>query len=63
MGQLGATAALAAAMQYRFGRPAFLMREGCPLAQGFLLGAPAPPEAFEELMRGPLVRGPLRALS
>ena len=38
------------------------MREGCPLAQGFLLGAPAPPEALEELMRGPLL-GPLRALS
>ena len=29
---------------------AFLEREGCPLAQGFLLGAPAPPEAIEDLM-------------
>ena len=29
---------------------AFLKREGCPLAQGFLLGAPAPPEALEALM-------------
>jgi EAL domain-containing protein (putative c-di-GMP-specific phosphodiesterase class I) len=29
---------------------AFLAREGCPLAQGFLLGAPAPPEAVEALM-------------
>ena len=28
----------------------FLAREGCPLAQGFLLGAPAPPEAVEALM-------------
>jgi EAL domain-containing protein (putative c-di-GMP-specific phosphodiesterase class I)/PAS domain-containing protein len=35
---------------------AFLTREGCPLAQGFLLGAPAPPEALEALMRGPLLR-------
>jgi EAL domain-containing protein (putative c-di-GMP-specific phosphodiesterase class I)/PAS domain-containing protein len=33
---------------------AFLRREGCPLAQGFLLGAPAPPAALEALMRGPL---------
>ena len=24
---------------------AFLAAEGCPLAQGFLLGAPAPPDA------------------
>jgi EAL domain-containing protein (putative c-di-GMP-specific phosphodiesterase class I) len=29
---------------------AFLAREGCPLAQGFLLGAPAPPETVEALM-------------
>jgi EAL domain-containing protein (putative c-di-GMP-specific phosphodiesterase class I) len=29
---------------------AFLAREGCPLAQGFLLGAPAPPEVVEDLM-------------
>jgi EAL domain-containing protein (putative c-di-GMP-specific phosphodiesterase class I) len=29
---------------------AFLAREGCPLAQGFLLGAPAPPESVEALM-------------
>ena len=29
---------------------AFLAREGCPLAQGFLLGAPAPPDAVEALM-------------
>jgi EAL domain-containing protein (putative c-di-GMP-specific phosphodiesterase class I)/PAS domain-containing protein len=33
---------------------AFLEREGCPLAQGFLLGAPAPPEELEALMRDPL---------
>jgi EAL domain-containing protein (putative c-di-GMP-specific phosphodiesterase class I)/PAS domain-containing protein len=33
---------------------AFLVREGCPLAQGFLLGAPAPPEALEGLMAAPL---------
>ncbi|MGH2949762.1 MAG: EAL domain-containing protein, partial [Solirubrobacteraceae bacterium] len=33
---------------------AFLTREGCPLAQGFLLGAPAPPEALEALMAAPL---------
>jgi EAL domain-containing protein (putative c-di-GMP-specific phosphodiesterase class I) len=32
---------------------AFLAREGCPLAQGFLLGAPAPPEVVEELMAPP----------
>jgi EAL domain-containing protein (putative c-di-GMP-specific phosphodiesterase class I) len=29
---------------------AFLAGEGCPLAQGFLLGAPAPPETVEALM-------------
>jgi EAL domain-containing protein (putative c-di-GMP-specific phosphodiesterase class I)/PAS domain-containing protein len=29
---------------------AFLAGEGCPLAQGFLLGAPAPAEAVEPLM-------------
>ena len=29
---------------------AFLAREGCPLAQGFLLGTPAPPDAVEALM-------------
>jgi EAL domain-containing protein (putative c-di-GMP-specific phosphodiesterase class I)/PAS domain-containing protein len=34
---------------------AFLEREGCPLAQGFLLGTPAPPEVVEDLMRLPLV--------
>jgi EAL domain-containing protein (putative c-di-GMP-specific phosphodiesterase class I) len=28
----------------------FLAREGCPLAQGFLLGVPAPPDAVEALM-------------
>jgi EAL domain-containing protein (putative c-di-GMP-specific phosphodiesterase class I) len=33
---------------------AFLAREGCQLAQGFLLGAPAPPEALEGLMAAPL---------
>jgi EAL domain-containing protein (putative c-di-GMP-specific phosphodiesterase class I) len=33
---------------------AFLAREGCPLAQGFLLGAPAPPAALEALMSSPL---------
>jgi EAL domain-containing protein (putative c-di-GMP-specific phosphodiesterase class I) len=32
----------------------FLSREGCPLAQGFLLGAPAAPEALEALMEAPL---------
>jgi EAL domain-containing protein (putative c-di-GMP-specific phosphodiesterase class I)/PAS domain-containing protein len=32
---------------------AFLTREGCPLAQGFLLGAPAPPEVVEGLMAAP----------
>jgi EAL domain-containing protein (putative c-di-GMP-specific phosphodiesterase class I)/PAS domain-containing protein len=32
----------------------FLIQEGCPLAQGFLLGVPAPPEALEALLRGPL---------
>jgi EAL domain-containing protein (putative c-di-GMP-specific phosphodiesterase class I)/PAS domain-containing protein len=32
----------------------FLTREGCQLAQGFLLGAPAPPETLEELMAAPL---------
>jgi EAL domain-containing protein (putative c-di-GMP-specific phosphodiesterase class I) len=35
---------------------AFLAEQGCPLAQGFLFGAPAPPEALEVLMRAPLVR-------
>ena len=25
----------------------FLARQGCPLAQGFLLGVPAPPEVVE----------------
>jgi EAL domain-containing protein (putative c-di-GMP-specific phosphodiesterase class I)/GAF domain-containing protein len=34
---------------------AFLMREGCPLAQGFLLGAPAPAEVVEDLMRAPVL--------
>jgi PAS domain S-box-containing protein len=34
---------------------AFLTREGCPLAQGFLLGAPAPPEVVEDLMAAPAV--------
>jgi EAL domain-containing protein (putative c-di-GMP-specific phosphodiesterase class I)/PAS domain-containing protein len=29
---------------------AFLAGEGCPLAQGFLLGTPAPPEAVEAVM-------------
>jgi len=33
----------------------FLAREGCPLAQGFLLGAPAPPEAVADLMAVPAV--------
>jgi EAL domain-containing protein (putative c-di-GMP-specific phosphodiesterase class I)/PAS domain-containing protein len=33
----------------------FLAAEGCPLAQGFLLGAPAPAEVVEDLMRVPLV--------
>ena len=37
---------------------AFLAREGCPLAQGFLLGAPAPPEALEALMAEPLRTSP-----
>jgi EAL domain-containing protein (putative c-di-GMP-specific phosphodiesterase class I) len=37
---------------------AFLAREGCPLAQGFLLGAPAPPEALEALMATPLRAAP-----
>jgi EAL domain-containing protein (putative c-di-GMP-specific phosphodiesterase class I) len=32
---------------------AFLERAGCPLAQGFLLGAPAPPEVVEALMASP----------
>jgi EAL domain-containing protein (putative c-di-GMP-specific phosphodiesterase class I)/GAF domain-containing protein len=32
----------------------FLTREGCPLAQGFLLGAPAAPEELEPLMATPL---------
>ena len=32
----------------------FLSREGCPLAQGYLLGAPAPPDAVEPLMAAPL---------
>jgi EAL domain-containing protein (putative c-di-GMP-specific phosphodiesterase class I)/PAS domain-containing protein len=31
----------------------FLAREGCELAQGFLLGAPAPPDALELLMAAP----------
>jgi PAS domain S-box-containing protein len=31
---------------------AFLTRGGCPLAQGFLLASPAPPEAVEALMGG-----------
>jgi EAL domain-containing protein (putative c-di-GMP-specific phosphodiesterase class I)/PAS domain-containing protein len=33
---------------------AFLARAGCPLAQGFLLGAPAPAGALEALMTAPL---------
>jgi EAL domain-containing protein (putative c-di-GMP-specific phosphodiesterase class I)/PAS domain-containing protein len=33
----------------------FLADAGCPLAQGFLLGAPAPADAVEDLMRVPLV--------
>jgi EAL domain-containing protein (putative c-di-GMP-specific phosphodiesterase class I) len=33
----------------------FLTREGCPLAQGFLLGAPAAPEAVEALMEPPIL--------
>jgi EAL domain-containing protein (putative c-di-GMP-specific phosphodiesterase class I)/PAS domain-containing protein len=33
----------------------FLAAEGCPLAQGFLLGAPAPAEVVEDLMRVPAV--------
>jgi EAL domain-containing protein (putative c-di-GMP-specific phosphodiesterase class I)/PAS domain-containing protein len=32
---------------------AFLEHAGCPLAQGFLLGTPAPPEAVEALMASP----------
>jgi EAL domain-containing protein (putative c-di-GMP-specific phosphodiesterase class I) len=31
---------------------AFLAREGCPLAQGFLLGAPAPAQEVEALIAG-----------
>jgi EAL domain-containing protein (putative c-di-GMP-specific phosphodiesterase class I)/PAS domain-containing protein len=34
---------------------AFLTREGCPLAQGFLLAAPAPPEVVEGLMAAPVL--------
>jgi EAL domain-containing protein (putative c-di-GMP-specific phosphodiesterase class I) len=34
---------------------AFLAAAGCPLAQGFLLGAPAPAEVVEDLMRVPAV--------
>jgi EAL domain-containing protein (putative c-di-GMP-specific phosphodiesterase class I)/PAS domain-containing protein len=34
---------------------AFLAREGCPLAQGFLLGAPAAPEVVEGLMAAPVL--------
>jgi EAL domain-containing protein (putative c-di-GMP-specific phosphodiesterase class I) len=34
---------------------AFLRGEGCPLAQGFLLGAPAPAKVVEDLMLLPLV--------
>ena len=34
---------------------AFLAREGCPLAQGFLLAAPAPPEVVEGLMAAPVL--------
>jgi EAL domain-containing protein (putative c-di-GMP-specific phosphodiesterase class I) len=33
----------------------FLIREGCPLAQGFLLGAPAAPEAVEASMEPPIL--------
>jgi hypothetical protein len=33
----------------------FLTREGCPLTQGFLLGAPAPPEIVADLMDAPAV--------
>jgi EAL domain-containing protein (putative c-di-GMP-specific phosphodiesterase class I)/PAS domain-containing protein len=39
---------------------AFLLREGCPLAQGFLLGAPAPVEQVSALLRAPA--SPLRAV-
>jgi EAL domain-containing protein (putative c-di-GMP-specific phosphodiesterase class I) len=31
-----------------------LVREGCPMAQGFLLGSPVAPEALEALMAAPL---------
>jgi EAL domain-containing protein (putative c-di-GMP-specific phosphodiesterase class I) len=33
----------------------FLAREGCPLAQGFLLGRPAPAEVVEALMAPPVL--------
>jgi EAL domain-containing protein (putative c-di-GMP-specific phosphodiesterase class I)/PAS domain-containing protein len=33
----------------------FLTREGCPLAQGYLLGVPAPPEVVEALMEPPIL--------
>jgi EAL domain-containing protein (putative c-di-GMP-specific phosphodiesterase class I)/PAS domain-containing protein len=33
----------------------FLTREGCPLAQGFLLGTPAPPETVADLMEPPIL--------
>ena len=32
---------------------AFLVEHGCPVAQGFLLGRPAPAEVFTELLRRP----------
>jgi EAL domain-containing protein (putative c-di-GMP-specific phosphodiesterase class I)/PAS domain-containing protein len=35
---------------------AFLTAEGCPLAQGFLLGSPAAPEEVEGLMTAPAAR-------
>jgi EAL domain-containing protein (putative c-di-GMP-specific phosphodiesterase class I) len=34
----------------------FLTRAGCPLAQGFLLGVPAPPEVVETVMAPPVRR-------
>jgi EAL domain-containing protein (putative c-di-GMP-specific phosphodiesterase class I) len=33
----------------------FLVRAGCPLAQGYLLGQPAPAEAVEALMAPPVL--------
>jgi EAL domain-containing protein (putative c-di-GMP-specific phosphodiesterase class I) len=34
----------------------FLTRSGCPLAQGFLLGVPTPPEVVETVMAPPVRR-------